>query len=432
MKKQDLSKVSVEKVGFSRKTVEQLKASNLLTMGAISFMSKEDLSKIYHLNNDSIKEIESKFSDYGSRLRTEGENIMDHYYEDCMFGLKGRLWGEPKHNAPSNITREDIVNLYKKRYFNEKGIKKYASVDDQKIRQVVSNIKEEYLDFVYNIIRNNNIQFSIDRTQHCEYDAPDVNGTVRTKIFATIDDAEGWAFFHELGHATSICKCLDLSEGYYDLLRTATIFDKTLAEVLSHELSNNKDKVKQMVLNAHRQCVEPVFGQDKYQSIERNADFLEEFYKVSRSVGAIGGLLLPSFGKKDRNDNPKFLKNRAKYNEMFKKVCDEGIVATCNSLKQNEVHKNFRYDNEAILDVLSSVCDMEKPYDLQIHSKNYYDSCSQHQVDELWANLFRLKITGKDDLLHEFSRYLPDTFCAFKHVFDRVKEFHQLMACVRG
>ena len=158
MNKQDLSKVSVEKVGFSRQTVEQLKASNLLTMGAISFSSKEDLSKIYHLNNDSIKEIESKFSNFGSRLRTEGEKIMDNYYEDCMFGLEGPLWSKPKHKSPSNITREDIVNLYKERYFNEKGIKKYAIVDDQKIRQVVSNIKEEYLDFVYNIIRNNNIQ----------------------------------------------------------------------------------------------------------------------------------------------------------------------------------------------------------------------------------------------------------------------------------
>ena len=78
--------------------------------------------------------------------------------------------------------------------------------------------------------------------------------------------------------------------GFWKSSGTATIFDKTLAEVLSQELSENKDKVRQMVLNAHRQCVEPVFGQDKYQSIERNADFLEEFYKVSRSIGAIGAI----------------------------------------------------------------------------------------------------------------------------------------------
>lgn len=424
MDKQDLSKVSVEEVGFSHKTVENLKANDLLTMGALTFMSSEDLLYGYNLNQESVTEIEQKLNEYGSRLRTEAENTMDNFYEDCMFGIDGPLWREPKDNAPSNITHEDIVNLYKARYFNEKNIKKYATPDEKKIRQVVSNIKEEYLDLVYNIIISNDIQFSIDRTQHCVCAEPDANGVIKTKVFATIDESDGATFFHELGHAASFCKCLDSREGYYDLLRTATISEQTLAEVLKQELSNKKDKVKQMVLEAHRQCVEPVLGQDKYQSIERNADFLKEFKRVERSMGGLCGFVLPSSKNRDKTNA-----NRAKYNEMFEKICDEGIVATRNSLEHNEAHKKFRHDNEAILDVLSSVCDMDYPYALQIHTQKYYNSFSEHQVGELWANLFGLRITGREDLLYEFSRYLPDTFYAFKHVFDRVKEFYQLMAC---
>lgn len=427
MNKQDLSKVSVEEVGFSMETIVALKKNKLLTMGALTFMAPEDLLYGYNLKQESVTEIEKKLNEYGSRLRTEAENTMDNFYEDCMFGIDGPLWREPKQkgsNETAKITREDIVNLYKERYFNEKNIKKYATPDEKKIRQVVSNIKEEYLDFVYNIIISNDIQFSIDRTQHCVCAEPDANGVIKTKVFASIDESDGSTFFHELGHAASLCKCFDSSEGCYDLLRTATISEKTLAEVLKHELSNNKDKVKQMVLESHRQCVEPVFGQDKYQSIERNSDFLKEFKKVERSIGGLCGFILPSSKNRDKT-----AANRAKYNEMFKKICDEGIVATRNSLEHNEAHKKFRHDNEAILDVLSSVYDMDYPYDLQIHTRKYYESCPEHQVGELWANLFALKVTGREDLLYEFSRYLPDTFYAFKHVFDRVKEFYQLRAC---
>ena len=427
MNKQDLSKVSVEEVGFSMETLVALKKNKLLTMGALTFMAPEDLLYGYNLKQESVTEIEKKLNEYGSRLRTEAENTMDNFYEDCMFGIDGPLWREPKQKGSyetAKITREDIVNLYKERYFNEKNIKKYAIVDEQKIRQVVSNIKEEYLDLVYNIIISNDIQFSIDRTQHCVCAEPDANGVIKTKVFASIDESDGGTFFHELGHAASLCKCFDSSEGYYDLLRTATIREKTLAEVLKQELSNNKEKVKQRVLESHRQCVEPVLGQDKYQYIERNSDFLKEFKKVERSIGGLCGFILPSSKNRDKTDA-----NRAKYNEMFKKICDEGIVATRNSLEHNEAHKKFRHDNEAILDVLSSVLDMDYPYALQIHSKKYYEGCPEHQVGELWANLFALKVTGREDLLHEFSRYLPDTFHAFKHVFDRVKEFYQLMAC---
>ena len=427
MNKQDLSKVSVEEVGFSMETLVALKKNKLLTMGALTFMAPEDLLYGYNLKQESVTEIEKKLNEYGSRLRTEAENTMDNFYEDCMFGIDGPLWREPKQKGSyetAKITREDIVNLYKERYFNEKNIKKYAIVDEQKIRQVVSNIKEEYLDLVYNIIISNDIQFSIDRTQHCVCAEPDANGVIKTKVFASIDESDGSTFFHELGHAASLCKCFDSSEGYYDLLRTATIREKTLAEVLKQELSNNKEKVKQRVLESHRQCVEPVLGQDKYQYIERNSDFLKEFKKVERSIGGLCGFILPSSKNRDKTDA-----NRAKYNEMFKKICDEGIVATRNSLEHNEAHKKFRHDNEAILDVLSSVLDMDYPYALQIHSKKYYEGCPEHQVGELWANLFALKVTGREDLLHEFSRYLPDTFHAFKHVFDRVKEFYQLMAC---
>ena len=425
MKKQDLSKVSVEKVGFSRQTVEQLKTRNLLTMGALSFMSKEDLSERYHLNNDSIKEIERKFSEYGSRLRMKEENIMDNYYEACIFGYQGQLLRDPKYKEKSSITREDVVNLYKKHYFNEKNIKKYSTLDEKKIEQLVSNIKEEYLDFIYNVIKINDVQFSIDRTQHCVRAL--LNNSLKTKVFAKIDEPDGSTFFYELGHAACLCRCIDSSKGYYDLLRTAAISENTLEEVLRKELSENKDKVKKMVLEAHRQCVEPELGQDKYQSIERNADFLKEFKKVERSIGGLCGFILPTSKSRDKTDA-----NRAKYNEMFKRICDEGIVATRSRLEHNEEHKKFRHDNEAILDVLSSVYDMDYPYDLQMHTKKYYDSCPENQVGELWANLFRLTVTGRDDLLCEFSRYLPYTFCAFKNVFDRVKEFYQLMACVRG
>lgn len=421
---QDLSKVSVEEVGFSKETLSALKKNKLQTIGALTFMAPEDLLYGYNLKQESVTEIEKKLNEYGSRLRTEAENTMDNFYEDCMFGIDGPLWREQKHKAPFNITHEDVVNLYKERYVNEKNIKKYATPDEKKIRQVVSNIKEEYLDFVYNIIISNDIQFSIGRTQQCVFAEPDANGVVKTKVYATIDEVDGNTFFHELGHAASLYKCFDSSERYYDLLRAATIGEKTLAEVLKQELSNNKDKVKQMVLESHRQCLEPVLGQDKYQSIERNADFLKEFKKVERSIGGFCGFILPSSKNRDKTDA-----NRAKYNEMFKKICDEGIVATRTSLEHSEVHKRFIHDNKAILDVLSSIFDMDYPYALQIHTRKYYESCAKHQVRELWANLFALKVTGREDLLYEFSMYLPDTFYAFKHVFDRVKEFYQLRAC---
>lgn len=424
MNKQDLSKVLVEEVGFSRETLSMLKKNGLLTMGALTFMSPEDLLYGYNLKQESVTEIENKLNEYGSRLRTDAEKTMDNFYEDCMFGFDSPLYREPKNKALSNITHEDIVNLYKARYFNEKNIKKYATPDEKKIRQVVSNIKEEYLDFVYNVIIANDIQFTIDRTQRCEYSSPDANGSFKTKVFASLEETDGRTFFHELGHAACLCKCLDSKEGYYDLLRTVTICEKTLAEVLKQELSTHKNKVKQMVLDSHRQCVEPVLGQDKYQSIERNADFLKEFKKVERSIGGLCGFILPSSKNRDKTEA-----NRAKYNEMLKKISDEGIVATRNSLEHNEAHKKFRHDNEAILDILSSVYDMDYPYDLQIHTQKYYESVPEHQVGELWANLFALKVTGREDLLHEFSRYLPDTFYAFKHTFDRVKEFYQLMAC---
>ena len=223
MNKQDLSKVSVEEVGFSMETLVALKKNKLLTMGALTFMAPEDLLYGYNLKQESVTEIEKKLNEYGSRLRTEAENTMDNFYEDCMFGIDGPLWREPKHKALSNITHEDIVNLYKERYVNEKNIKKYATPDEKKIRQVVSNIKEEYLDLVYNIIISNDIQFSIDRTQHCVCAEPDANGVVKTKVFATIDEVDGNTFFHELGHAASLCKCFDSSEGCYDLLNLVPI-----------------------------------------------------------------------------------------------------------------------------------------------------------------------------------------------------------------
>ena len=427
--KQDLANLSIEAVGFSKETLSALKKNKLLTMGALTFMSPEGLLYTYNLKQESVTEIENKLNEYGSRLRTDAENTMDNLYENCMFGIDGPFSREIKQkdtNKKSKITHEDIINLYKERYVNEKNIKKYAKADDGKLRQVVMNLKEDYLDFIYNVIIANDIQFSIDRTQHCVYAEPDANGVVKTKVYATIDEVDGNTFFHELGHAASFCRCFDSSDGYYDLLRTATIFEKTLAEVLKQELSDNKDKVKQMVLEAHKRRVEPVLGQDKYQSIERNVDFLKEFKKVERSIGGLCGFILPSPKNRDKIEA-----NRAKYNEMLKKICDEGIVATRNSLEQNEEHKKFRRDNEAILDVLSSVYDMDYPYDLQIHTRKYYESHPKHQVEELWANLFTLKVTGKEEDLVRFRAYLPVTYVAFETVFNRVQEFFYIQSLMR-
>jgi hypothetical protein len=119
MNKKDLSKVSVEEVGFSMETLVALKKNKLLTMGALTFMAPEDLLYGYNLKQESVTEIEKKLNEYGSRLRTEAENTMDNFYEDCMFGFDGPLWSNPKQkdtSAASKITHEDIVNLYKERY----------------------------------------------------------------------------------------------------------------------------------------------------------------------------------------------------------------------------------------------------------------------------------------------------------------------------
>ena len=175
----------------------------------------------------------------------------------------------------------------------------------EKLFACIESKKEEYLDFVYNVIKVNDIQFSIDRTQRCVYTEPDANGIITTKVYATIDEADGRTFFHEIGHAASLCKCFDNSEGCYELLRTATIYDRTLSEILEQELSKRKVKIKQDVLTAHRQCVEPVFGRDKYQSIADNADFLKEFNRLSRSIGACCGVVIPS-SKNSRQDTRKF------------------------------------------------------------------------------------------------------------------------------
>ena len=182
-----------------------------------------------------------------------------------------------------------------------------------------------------------------------------------------------------------------------------------------------------MVLEAHKRRVEPVLGEDKYQSIVINADFLKEFNSLSRSIGGVSGIVISPLNS--RNENPKYLEKRAKYNEMFKKICDEQIIATRNSLEHSEEHKAFIRDNEGVLDLLSSVVDMDYPYALQLHTKKYYESNPKYQVGELWANLFALKVTGREDLLFEFSKYLPDTFYAFEEVFDRVIDFYQLRAC---
>ena len=63
MHKQDISKVSVEEVGFSMKTLTALKKNDLLTMGALTFMSPEDLLYGYNIKQESVTEIEKKLNE---------------------------------------------------------------------------------------------------------------------------------------------------------------------------------------------------------------------------------------------------------------------------------------------------------------------------------------------------------------------------------
>jgi hypothetical protein len=66
-----------------------------------------------------------------------------------------------------------------------------------------------------------------------------------------------------MGHAASACLSEDRSQEY-NLLFVNVPKKGTLEDVMTRELSQNKDKIKEMVLQAHRQALEPELGKEKY------------------------------------------------------------------------------------------------------------------------------------------------------------------------
>ena len=328
---------------------------------------------------------------------------------------------EPRSN--STISHEDIIYQYKRRYVNEKNIKKYKTIDEQKLTRAITNIKDEFLDFVYNIITVNDVQFSIDRTQYCT-SGRDLNGNIRVKVFSTIDDIDGSTLFHELGHAGAQCLFGDRTQSY-DLLSMPIFGEDTLTDVLKKEISENEVAIKEKILEAHRAAVVGELSETEYSSIAENSAFLTKYYKLSRSLGGFCGIIIPSF-KSNRQKTPDFKQKYEKYQEMSKLIVEKSMIATREKMIHNKAHKQFREDNETVLDVLSSVCDMEHPYNLQIHTSNYYKRDEAYQVDELWANLFSLKITGREKLLANVQKFLPQTYQAFERVFSKIKEFFAL------
>lgn len=425
VKKSD-GRLPIGEAGFSPFTYECLISANILTIGHLTFCTKEQLLEEYKFDDNTIKEIESKLNEYGWKLATQEE--LDEMYEDDMKMLE-EMEKEYSNEAFSRkITHEDIVCLYKSRYFNEKNIKKYEKIDEEKLKNVISNIKEEYLDFVYSVIMANDVQFSIGRRQQCVYAEPDVNGVIRTKVFSTLDDKEGNTFLHEMGHAASLCLCEDRSKSY-NLLCVENPQGKTLEDVVKDEILQNKDKIKEKVLEAHREVMSPILGKAQYESISENADFLKEYYKLSRSLGGNCGIFIPSF-RNARQNTPKFRENYARYLEMDNQVVEKAMIATRNKLVHNEQHKKFRAENETVLDVLSSVCDMDYPYDLEMHTQKYYEKWSKHQVGELWANLFAIKVAGKEDLMENVRKYLPKTCDSFEYIFDKIQQFYELQKAI--
>ena len=362
---------------------------------------------------------EEFISSYSFELSEEEEpelhRMIEAYELECEAGLD------------STISHEDIINQYKLRYVNEKNIKKYQSIDEEKLRRAITNIKEQFLGFIYNIITVNDVQFSIDRTQYCT-SGIDSKGNVRVKVFSTLEDVDGSTLFHELGHACAQCLFGDRTQSY-DLLSIPIFGEDTLADVLKKEISENGVAIKEKILEAHKAAVVGELSETEYSSIAENSAFLAEYYKLSRSLGGINGIIIPSF-KSNRQKTPDFKQKYEKYQEMSKLIVDKSMIATREKMKHCKAHKQFLKDNQAVLDVLSSVCDMEHPYNLQMHTSAYYKKNEAYQVGELWANLFSLKITGRDDLLTNVQKFLPHTYHAFESVFCKVKEFFELQKSI--
>lgn len=314
-------------------------------------VSEEEIDAMY----------EEFISSYSFELSEEEESELNRMIE--VYELEREV------GLDSTVSHEDIINQYKLRYVNAKNIKKYQNIDEEKLRRAITNIKEEFLGFIYNIITVNDVQFSIDRTQYCTLGI-DSKGNVRVKVFSTLEDDDGSTLFHELGHAGAQCLFGDRTRSY-DLLSMPIFGEDTLTDVLKKEISENEVAIKEKILEAHRAAVVGELSETEYSSIAENSAFLTEYYKLSRSLGGFCGIIIPSF-KSNRQKTPDFQQKYEKYKEMSKLVVDKSMIATREKMIHCKAHKQFREDNEAVLDVLSSVCDMEYPYNLQIHTSAYY------------------------------------------------------------
>ena len=436
--KEKVKNITIENAGFSQRTCKCLVNSGIETLGILSGRTPSELLEIQGLGQKNLDEIVDVLARNGLELFSDEEkdrlyeeylascqddDLVDDIFDDdnyCDYEFKAETTFE---RQSVTISREDIINQYKIRYVNENNIKKYQAVDDQKLSKAISNIDDEYLEFLYNVIIVNDIQFSIGRRQYCTF-GKDSSDMVRIKVFSTLDDVDGNTLFHELGHACECCMLGDRSR-FYDLLGMQDPGNRRFADVLKKEITENLTEIKAKIFDAHRGAVASEIGEDKYQSIIDSADFLKEYYKLSRSLGGLGGLLVPGF-KSKRQNTPTYKMKYEKYRKMSEHVIENGLIATRERMIHSNAHKKFRNDYEPILDILSSICDMEYPLDLQMHPKNYYDKDECYQSAELWANLFSMKITGRDELLANARTFLPETYLAFEALFAKIKEFFAL------
>lgn len=332
-----------------------------------------------------------------------------------------------KQKNSTQVTRKDLIELYKSRYVNEKGIKKYAKIDEQKLSHIFGLLQDEYLAFVCDVMQMNDIQFSMDRTQYCRFD--ETNGAFKVKVFSNLDDETGKTFFHELGHAVELCR-MPNGKGWYQLLGIKGLgssHNVSFGDVVHEELRQNAQSIKAQILDAHRFAVEDALGRETYQAIADNDEFLREYEKIGRKVGGLCGFLMPSLQSKRKPLD----ELHAKYSEMTKQVIEKGMIRAKNALKDCPAHKLFREDNEVVLDALSSVYDMNRPYDLQMHNQSYFMDEYDRVESEIWANLFAIKVTGREDLLANVQRYLPKTYETFQGMFDMVIEFYRMQRELR-
>ena len=429
--------ITVEEAGFSADVCNRLMGAGIKTLGDLTDKTVFFLLETCDFDKDGSDEVAQILEHNGLKLRslndiTEEErdilyrDFLDEYDPDDYSVDSDDEWYDPDvyddylpPDEKSAITHEDIVEQYKERYFNEKQIKKYETFDEEKLRKVISNIKDEYLEFIYNVIIVNNVQFSMDRTQYCT-SGNGTDGNYRSKIFSTLNDLDGSTFLHEMGHSAADCMVGDRTR-CYDMLALRMIGKGTLPDVLKKEIAETQNQIKERVFAAHKKAVVGEIGEEAYSLLEENGDFLAEYDKLSRSIGGNGGVFITYFTS-ERQKTPSFQKKYAKYRQMTEIAAEKGLFAAKSKMTSCATHKQFRNDNEAILDLLSSICDIGEPFDLQMHSSTYYKTSDYHQCGELWANLFFLKVAGREQALSNIKGFLPETYAAFECIFAKAQE----------